>query len=213
MKQFKTPIYRRRHGCRKCPLLGGFVFWGTLRNIEYYDTLDVINILVNKNYRWIGNPTHSLFLLCIKMRFLCLRTRPQPGAYNEEENNAFKWTKFLERQLNLRTFAWYLVPYLFWNEGNTCDRRFWSKSCSQNSKGCMPLYYIYANGTQCTHYIQTYLAGLADYNFSYYHMFLHRQFDPSRDNDIKTKVRMTHCKFKTFLFVTATWPWSATQRF
>ena len=110
MKQFKTPIYRRRHGCRKCPLLGGFVFWGTLRNIEYYDTLDIINILVNKNYRWIGNPTHSLFLLCIKMRFLCLRTRPQPGAYNEEENNAFKWTKFLERQLKLRTFSWYLVP-------------------------------------------------------------------------------------------------------
>ena len=82
---------------------------------------------------------------------------------------------------------------------DTYDRRFWSKSCSQNSKGCMPPYYIYANGTQCTHYIQTYLAGLADYNFSYYHMFLLRQFDPSRDNDIKTKVRMTHFEFVTFL--------------
>ena len=64
---------------------------------------------------------------------------------------------------------------------------------------CRLITYVYANGTQCTHYIQTYLAGLADYNFSYYHMFLLRQFDPSRDNDIKTKVRMTHFEFVTFL--------------
>ena len=180
------------------PIIWGFYLLGQVTEYWILSCWDVINMLVNKNYRRIGNPTRSLFLLCIKMRFLCLRTRPQPGAYNEEENNAFKWTKFLERQLKLRTFSWYMVP-LFTGKVLDMTETFGQNPARKTQKvACRLITYRYANGTQCTHYIQTYLAGLADYNFSYYHMFLLRQFDPSRDNDIKTKVRMTHFEFVTF---------------